>query len=132
LRGNEASRVQAVLDRRLAGDRAGVVDAAVQFWLMPREGAGDDDLEQAEVWRAIVELGAVDAAAAAGLRLIRDGHRVRPSAFLDLSEAIADRDALVELAARVLDLRWGAQYLCAVAMRLLQRRHRTAGGPPIP
>jgi hypothetical protein len=117
-----------VLDRRLAGDRDGVVDAAVQFWLMPREGAGEDDHAQAEVWQAIVDAGAVDAAAAAGLRMIRDRHRLRPSAFLDLSEAIADRDTLVELARLVLDHGWDVRPLGAVLMRLVERGHDAALG----
>src|SRR5262245_65092209 len=95
---------------------------------MPREGAGDADLEQAEVWRAIVEVGAVDAAAAAGLRVIRDRHRIRPSAFLDLSEAIAERETLVELAGLVLEARWDVRYLGAVLMRLVERGHEAALG----
>jgi hypothetical protein len=119
-RDNEASRVSAVLERKLAGDPAGMIDAAVELWLSEPEQS--PDAAEDEVWRAIVDAKACEAAATAGMRLIRDRQRVRPSAFVDIGEAVEDPATLVELAELVLDSEWDVNpYLVASFVRLVER-----------
>src|SRR5215470_4640007 len=102
LRENETSRVGAVLEHARAGDRDAMVRSAIELWVTPAESDGEGDAAHADVWRAIVEVGAVDAAVAAALAVIRDGQRIRPHAFIDVGEATSDFAVLCDIAQRTI------------------------------
>ncbi len=122
LRANEASRVGAVLERKAAGDVPGMIAAAVELWVTPIERRPDDATQ--EVWAALREAGALDAAVGAALRLVEAGQRIRPRVFLDVVEAIASPDRLVELAGQMIELGWPPEpYLMATFGRLIRLGH---------
>ena len=126
-RENETSRVGAVLEARAAGDRDALVRAAVALWLSPRERADGPDVAVAEVWDAIVDMKVERDAIAALFELCRERRQIRESAFVHLSEQIADRDRLLELASLVLAAGWDAHpYLAAVFARLVEREYEPA------
>jgi hypothetical protein len=125
MRDNEVSKVSAVLEHKRTGDHDAMITALMSLWLVPPEGAEQQDLAHTDAWDAIVEANAVDAATSAGLRLAREGKRIRPAAFLDLSENVS-KDALLELADIVVSSGWATNpYLATVLVRLVEQNHRT-------
>lgn len=125
-RENETSRVGAVLEAKAAGDREGMIKAAIALWLSPPETTGPDHAVE-DVWEAITEVGAQAAAIDALFALCREPRQVRASAFVHLTEQIADRDRLLALARLVLAAGWDAHpYLAAVMIQLVEYGHEHA------
>jgi hypothetical protein len=135
-RANEASRVSAVLEAKLAGDTRAMVDASVELWLSEPEQPAERDAAVAEAWIAIDEGEAVGGAIEAGLMLLRERQSFRPSAFVHLIDHIADAERLLAIATDILDAGWPAHpHLAAIFVRLVEldvgpallryiRRHR--------
>ncbi|HUJ59887.1 MAG TPA: hypothetical protein VLX92_15390 [Kofleriaceae bacterium] len=120
-RENEITRVGEVLQHKQAGDLAAMVDAAAALWLEQPEHPELPDSAAAEVWKAIVDAGAVARAVDAGRRHVLEGRRLRPHAFVDVVEAIDDVGRLLELATAVLDAGWDPHpYLAAVFLTLIE------------
>jgi hypothetical protein len=122
-RENEASRVGAVLERKYADDLAGVVRATLELWLALPALAPDTDGDpgHAEAWAVLVETNTLELAAVAALDAIRDGRKIRPQAYIDITEVIGDTAVQLELAERALDAGWDPQiYLAAPLMRLVE------------
>ena len=125
-RENEASRVSAVLERKLAGDVRGMVDAASQLWLTMPEREGEPDAAEAEVWAALVEQNAVADALKAGEALIRARQLLRPGGFVRVIENLPAAN-LLELVPVVLDAGWPAQpYLGAVFAAAIDAKQEDA------
>lgn len=122
-RTNEAELVSAVLERKLAGDADGAIDAAIRLWLSPEEraaDAGEPDEAHDEVWRALTEMGVTARASEAAVIILRDGEKLRFQAFIDIGESVPDPGTNAELAKLALDHRWGADYVVASLMRLVE------------
>jgi hypothetical protein len=118
-RENETSLVSAVLAAKLAGDAKAAVEAAVQVWLAPCDD--EPDTAAIDVWKALAELDAIRAATDAAVRVILDRRKLRRHAFIDLIEAIAEPERLVEVATVAVAAGWPAMpYLAAPFARLLE------------
>lgn len=119
-RNNEVSRVSAVLARQLAGDRPGMVAAALELWVLPREHAEGPDVAVAEVWQALHAAGATQDAVTATLALIGRATHVRAAAVAGVVATLRDRAALLDLARRVLATGWDAHaYLAPICFRVI-------------
>lgn len=122
-RENETSRIAAVLEAKLAGDAEGAVAAAGNHWLAEPESGSEKDYGGDEIWQALEELGATQAAVAHGIELIRH-QRLRPLAFVDILERTSDKGVLLELTATALERKWPAELYGAAAFdRLVRLKH---------
>jgi hypothetical protein len=128
VRVNEATRAAEVLEHQRAGNVEAAIAALQRLWTQMPEQPGED-LAAAEAWQAMIALGAQREAAKAGLQLLRAGTRIRPHAFIDITENI-DVPQLLELARIVEARNWDAYpYLAAVYMQLIAQRQERELGP---
>jgi hypothetical protein len=125
VRHNETTRVAAVLEQLRTGTRQAAIDALMLLWIEEPERPDEIDGAAIDAWHAIVEAGAVDAAIAAGLALLRSGTRIRRHAFVELTEQVPDV-VLVELAELALAAGWRVDpYVAAILVRLAERSQPT-------
>ncbi len=123
MRENETARVAAVLSHAHDGNVQAAVDALMHLWIEKPERDGID-LAALDAWRAIEELGAIDAAVTAGLALVRAGTLVRTHAFVDLTEQVSDQ-VLIELADLAL-AKGNVDQVAAVFLRFAERTQTAA------
>lgn len=92
----------------------------MRLWIEPPERPDQPDTAHHDAWRMIVDKRAVPAAVDAGLALVREGKLLRPSAFIDLVEAV-DASVLEELAGIVVRTKWPRHpYLAVVFSRMIE------------
>lgn len=121
VRHNETTRVAAVLEHLRDGNSRSAIDALVGLWLEDPERPDTIDGAAIDAWQAIEQAGAIDGAIAATLAVVRAGNRIRPHAFIELTERVSN-EVLIELAEQVLAASWSADpYLAAVLLRLAER-----------